>query len=59
MFLNTVGIGRWTVRFWKNSFGTRAPNIQRQKSLDKAEPFEDRRKCLFDFLNSLPIMESH
>lgn len=37
MFLNTVGIGRWTILRWKSSFGTW------QKSSSKNQVFKDQR----------------
>lgn len=59
MFLNTLGIGRWTVHNWKNSFGTRAPSLLRKNQSTQKQPFSDSRECLLQFLQSLPVMESH
>jgi hypothetical protein len=58
MFINTLVIGRWTILHWKSSFGTRTPSILRQ-STSGMEPFKDRHECLFQFLDTLPVMESH
>lgn len=66
MFLNTLGIGRWTVLNWKN----KQSNITKQSNASRAlqqpdteasssKPFATERQELDNFFESLPVMESH
>lgn len=60
MFLNTLGIGKWTALSWKNH--PRSANdstLNRETSSNRVKPFEADKKELESFLNSLPTMESH
>lgn len=62
-FLNTLGIGRWTVLNWKNkkgaAFKKNDKDFDSKQTKTSSKPFESERKELKKFLKSLPAMESH
>ncbi|CAH1098426.1 unnamed protein product [Psylliodes chrysocephalus] len=60
MFLNTLAIGRWTVLNWKNNFKiSKISSNLRELKNDRAEPFKSKKEKLNEFLDSLPVMDSH
>lgn len=60
MFLNTLAIGRWTVLNWKNNFKVgKIPSNLREIKNDRVEPFKAEKEKLNEFLDSLPVMDSH
>lgn len=71
MYLNTAGLGRWSVLNWKNTFSnfekgdaeeknsTKRPTKYRIEKQDRKKPCEMENKSIHEFLDSLPTMESH
>ncbi|XP_060810002.1 uncharacterized protein LOC132904096 [Amyelois transitella] len=59
MFLNTLDLGRWTVQNWKKNFSLQPPSTMRRHNQSSELVVPQRKKSLIEFLNSLPVMESH
>lgn len=58
MFLNTLDLGRWTVQNWKHEFSMRPPSTLRRPTR-LSETASEPKQSLIQFLDSLPVMESH
>lgn len=62
LFLNTLGIGRWTILHWKNKEQMPEPNTNvqnRSNSITTSKPFAKQRQGLKNFFESLPVLDSH
>lgn len=71
MYLNTVGLGRWSIQNWKDTFSNfekadddekklkKRPSLYRKEKGNKKKPFEIENQSIHEFLDSLPTMEAH
>ncbi|XP_072378606.1 uncharacterized protein [Diabrotica undecimpunctata] len=59
MFLNTLDLGRWTVKSWKKDFTMQPPSILRRHNQPSKSVVSQPKQSLFQFLDSLPVMEAH
>lgn len=58
MFLNTLDLGRWTVQNWKQEFSMQPPSTLRRPR-QSSESVSEPKQSLIQFLDVLPVMESH